>query len=122
MIIYPELTITWAGEEYQVKADFELINKIEQTVNLGALSNRLNRGDVPLTHIAFLYSMFLKKAGCRVSGDEVFAAILGQTEDENDIDQELLIGLAAQCLNACFPVVQTKQKKSTKNQKAKTKA
>lgn len=117
MVIYPEITIVWGGEEYQVKADFDLINKIEQKVNLGILANRINNSDVPLTNVAFLYSSFLKKAGCDISGDEVFAAMLGQSENDEEIDQQAIISLAVQCLYACFPVIEKKQGKG----KAKSK-
>lgn len=100
--IYPEVTIEWAGVEYQTKATFKVINKIEQSVSLAGLVTKVQSGDVPLSHLATVYGNLLRGAGVVASDEEVFAAMFG-ADTNADLEQQEIIALAASALAACFP-------------------
>ena len=100
--IYPEVTIEWAGVEYQTKATFKIINKIEQTVSLAGLVTKVQSGDVPLSHLATVYANLLRGAGVSTNEEEVHAAMFG-AETDAKLSQQDIIGLAASALSACFP-------------------
>lgn len=102
MFIYPEVSIEWAGVEYKTKATFKVINKIEQTVSLAGLVNKVQQGDVPLSHLSTVYGNLLRGAGVSVSDEAVYASMFGANEDAK-LSQEDIIGLAASALAACFP-------------------
>lgn len=100
--IYPEVSIEWAGVEYETKATFKVINKIEQSVSLAGLVTKVQSGDVPLSHLATVYGNLLRGAGVEVDDEEVFAAMFGADSDA-ELTQQEVIGLAASALAACFP-------------------
>jgi hypothetical protein len=102
MFIYPEVSIEWAGVEYQTKATFKIINKIEQTVSLAGLVNRVQQADVPLSHLSTVYGHLLRGAGVSVSDEEIYAAMFGANE-KSELSQSQIIALAASALSACFP-------------------
>ena len=108
--VFPEVTIEWAGVEHDVKVTLKTINKIEQTVSIASLVNRMQTGDVALSHLATIYGCLLRSADVRVSDDEVYAAMYGQ-HDESELSQEEVIKAASSALVACIPQNAPKSKK-----------
>ena len=102
MIVYPEVTIEWAGKEHEIKVTMKVINKIEQTVSLAGLISRVQTGDVPLSHLAVVYANMLRSAGVQVADDDVYGAMFGE-KGESELTQQEVINAAVTALAACFP-------------------
>ena len=101
--IYPEITIEWADEEYQIKPDFEVITKIEQKVNLAALRTKTITDGVPcLSSLAIIYANLLRSAGVSVKDGDVYAAMYG-ANDDSCMGQSEIIAASALVINALVP-------------------
>lgn len=75
--IFQEIEIDWRGETYHVTPTMKLINRIENDVSLSRLALRAQKGDVPLSHVALVFSHLLKAGGCNTSDEEVYSAMFG---------------------------------------------
>lgn len=102
MIIYPNTEISWGGKDYTTKVNYGLILQMERTVNLAIVAAKCNRGEIVLSHLSEIYSHLLRSAGCQVSGEEVYLAMLGGN-DESELSQKDLILATTEALNCCFP-------------------
>ena len=99
--IYEEVTLSWDGEEYTVTPTYKMVQQIEQQVSIAGLAARIDEGQPPLSHIAYVISFLLSKAGKYISPDEVYAEIV------SGMDGESMRDLAAVAVSAFVP-----QKKS----------
>ena len=102
MIVYPEVSIEWAGKTYDTKVTMKIINKIEQSVSLTGLIVKVQSGEVPLSHLAVVYGNLLRSAGVNASDDDVYGAMFG-VESECGLSQQDIIAASAAALAACFP-------------------
>lgn len=100
--VYQEITLTWKGEEYTIRPTMRLMQDIEQQFSLSRVAHRITQGDVPLSHMATITAMMLRRAGCKVTDDEVFLELL---QGDSDDIQEMAIAL----ITAAFPIKQDKQ-------------
>ena len=109
--IYKPLNITWKGETYKIKANFEMIERIEHE-NLDVV--RLSSNDRPnMITLAKFYAFFLNEAGVSVSGEDVYTEMLsgGGSAD--------IFSKRAAILEALFP--QSESQKDLKKNPAKAK-
>lgn len=114
MIIYPEITIEWAGEEYSVTPTFRVINKIEQSVNLATIgSSTMNDGAPRLSNLAVIYAALLNSVGVNVGADEVYAAMYG-ANDGAGLTQAEIIQASAEVVAALIPRNAPKEKSAKK--------
>lgn len=110
--IFKEQKIEWQGEEVTLRATMRVINEIEQTVSLANLAGRIQKGDVPLSHLATVYGCLLRGSGVFVSDEDVYASMYGA----GDYKDEDLMSAAITALDCVFPEDVTK--KTVKKKKA----
>jgi len=99
--IYEEVTLSWDGEEYTVTPNYRMVQQIEQQVSIAGMATRIEEGQPPISHIAYVISVLLSKAGKYVSPDDVYAEMMG------DMTSDEMRDLAAIAVSAFVP-----QKKS----------
>jgi len=93
--IYTPLNITWKGKQYKIKADFDMIQRME-LANLDVL--RLVSAERPnMITLARFYAFFLNEAGEDVTGEDVY---IEMTSGENAVD---IFGKRAAIVEAIFP-------------------
>jgi len=95
--IYEPVTITWDGTEWEVTPTYRMVQKIEQHVSIAGLAARLEEGQPPISHIAYVISFLLTQAGKIVSADEVYAAMV------TDLDAEQMQAFASIAVAAFVP-------------------
>lgn len=111
--IYTDIDIEWAGKDYEVKVDFEVIRKVEQKVNLAALSNRTAIDGAPcLTSLAVIYATLLRSAGVDVKDGDVYESMYGANDDSGMTQQELITA-SALIIQALSPRPAPVKKKTT---------
>jgi hypothetical protein len=74
--IFSEIELQWQGESHSVTPTMRLINKIENDVSLAKLVVRIQSGEMPMSHIATVYTHLLNYAGVKASVDDVYVAIV----------------------------------------------
>lgn len=91
--IFPEVVLTWGGEEFRVTPTMSLLNKIEQQgVSLSSIILRSAEGNPPISHIATAIYHFLLSAGAKVKWEDVYSEI----SQFNGLEEAVnAIGLAA---------------------------
>ncbi len=95
--IYDPVTLTWDGEEYTVTPTYRMVQQIEQHVSIAGLAARLQEGQPPISHIAFVVSYLLSKAGKPVSAEDVYAAMV------TDMDADAMQEFASVAVSAFVP-------------------
>lgn len=95
--IYEPVTIHWDGKEWEVTPTYRMIQKLEQHVSIAGLAARLEEGQPPISHIAYVISFLLSQAGKPVSADEVYAAMV------TDLDADQMQEFAAVAVSAFVP-------------------
>ena len=82
------------GETYSIRADFELVEKIEQRIGLGTLSQRLVGGDIRVSDLAWVVFSALSANGegaaYRQCGEHVIANIPAAAEFCGKLIEEIL--------------------------------
>jgi hypothetical protein len=117
--IYPEITIEWGEETYSTKADFEIICKIEQKVNLAAVRNKTLIDGVPcLSSLAIIYANLLRSVGVSVLDSDVYEAMYG-ANDGAGMDQHEIITACAEVFVALTPRNAPVKKKTRTTRKKK---
>ena len=99
MIVFEPITLSWKGQEHEIKVNFALINRIESKVSLANLLTRVQSGDVPLSHLASLFAEMLKSVGVSTTAEQVYLEMYGG----GDTDQQAVIQASIAALTACFP-------------------
>lgn len=94
--VYREVSISWNGKDYTVRPTFELINRIENTISAAGIAGRMEKGDVPVSHVAFLLAEMLRFAGVKVTNEEIHQELF-----HGDADALWLV--ASNALAAMFP-------------------
>ena len=111
--IYTDIEIEWGGKDYEIKVDFEVIRKVEQKVNLAALSNRAVVDGAPcLTSLAIIYASLLRSAGVDVQDSDVYESMYG-ANDDSGMTQSELITASAMVIQALAPRSAPVKKKTT---------
>ena len=95
--IFEEVTIAWQGEEYTVTPTYRMVQQIEQRVSIAGMSDRIMRGEPPISHMAEVIAIMLRHGGAKVTPEDVYAELM--TTD----DVEALSGLAHTVVTAFVP-------------------
>lgn len=82
---FEEVTLSWAGEDYTVPADRQmmLVAIVEHHISLNPVTGEnepplavlFRRGGVPFTRLAFALGAALRYAGAKVTDDEIYLSI-----------------------------------------------
>lgn len=80
MAIFEDITLTFNGADYVVKATdaMRLIAKVEDVITIGELSNPTA---IKLNQLAMAYTVALQFAGANVKHEEVYAALFGMPSE-----------------------------------------
>jgi hypothetical protein len=115
---FREIVLSWAGEEYRVTPNFELIEKIEEAgISLAKLANQCATDNIPFTRVARVVSMLLNHAGCKAGHEEVYSAIYGTDAEAHIFARQTVNAM----LMACFPErPEDTNKKKESNKKIKS--
>jgi hypothetical protein len=74
-----ELLIEFDGAEYRCRASYDVIMHVEDRVTLATLASRVaagaQTGDVPMSHVAWVYYCLLHGAGAPVAMQDVMDAV-----------------------------------------------
>lgn len=83
MAVFRELTINWKGKDYKFVPSMKLMRSIEMgDISFTDIAVRTSQGRPPISHIAFVLSKMLASAGCKVSDEDVYAELIGGTQDQ----------------------------------------
>jgi hypothetical protein len=83
MAVFRELTINWKGMEYKFVPSMKLMRSIEMgDISFTDIAVRTSQGRPPISHIAFVLSKMLSSVGCRVTDEEVYAELIGGSQDK----------------------------------------
>lgn len=93
---FDEIELKWRGEEYRITPNFRLINRIEQDVSLAKLAVRIQSGDLPMSHVASVFTHLLNAAGVKSDPEAVYCELMLSGEEQI----QHAVGLA---LSAFFP-------------------
>lgn len=114
--IFEEVSICWGYDEegnrieYTVRPTYRMVQAIEQKVSIAGISDRIMRGDPPISHMAYIISFLLRQAGADVDEESVFEELM-ISEDPDAIGD-----LARLIITAFVP-----QKKTSGSPKSKAK-
>jgi len=95
--LYEAVTIEWDGKEWEVTPTYRMVQKLEQNVSIAGLAARLEEGQPPISHIAYVIAFLLTQAGKPVSADDVYAAMV------TDLDPSQMQSLASVAVSAFVP-------------------
>ena len=93
------LKIKFKGVDHSIKMSMAMIDAIEDEMNLVAFINRLNKGDVRLSHAAKLFAIILIQSGVKTSQEDVYTAMF-TGEDDN---VKGVIEACSAIISAIFP-------------------
>lgn len=94
--VFNEVHLTWNGKEYSITPDMRLLNKIEQDISLSELAYRMSMGKVPMSQLAVVIGVMLRKGGANASDEEVYQELM--TGDAVGVQD-----MAATVMEAVFP-------------------
>jgi len=75
------IEMKWHGTSYDVLVTMDVIDKLEDRLNLMLMMQQVQEGDIRFSKAAMLLSLLLQSAGCKVSQDEMYDALFGNSED-----------------------------------------
>src|SRR5688572_6972223 len=81
--VYREIELQWEGKTYKVTPNYQMIQRIEQTISIGPLLRRALNGSAPNSQLADLLSMALREAGCRADSADAEAINAELYDPEN---------------------------------------
>lgn len=79
--IFKEIDLGWKGERYTIQPNMRMVQAIEQDVSIAGLVHRISKGDLPLSHVAFVLSFLLRSGGARDATQESVYQALYDNED-----------------------------------------
>lgn len=94
--IFNQVTVPWKGEDHAVTANMAVINRIENHVSLAVLANKMQEGNVPISHYSAVIGELLRHAGVKVTNEEVYQEMFHG-------DPDPLWAAAGQVMQAVFP-------------------
>ena len=118
MALRKELKLTWLGKPYSLLVTMEVIDRIEDTVNIGRLLAQHATGDVRFSHVARFLSLILNEAGAETTQQEVYSGMFTQ----GDITAANLHDFMGNVFMAFFPEPKKKERTTTAKPKKKSPA
>lgn len=93
-----ELTLTYSGTEYRCRTTYDVLMHIEDRVTLATLAARVaagaESGNVPMSHVAWVYFCLLQGGGAPVSPQDVMDAVAQDKTTGEAIESVLAFVLA----------------------------
>lgn len=94
--VFKEVHLSWNGKGYSITPDMRLLNKIEQDISLSELAYRMSMGKVPMSQLAVVIGVMLRKGGASATDEEVYQELM--TGDAGGVQE-----MAATVMEAVFP-------------------
>ena len=105
MALRKELVLNWEGEKFKLLVTMSVIDKIEDSINIGRLLAQHATGDIRFSHVARFISLLLNEAGAEVTQEEVYAGMF----TEGDITAANLHEFMGHVFEAFFPEPKKKE-------------
>ena len=115
MALRKELSLNWQGEPYKLLVTMAVIDKVEDSINIGRLLAQHATGDVRFSHVAKFIAILLNEAGAEVSQEEVYSGMF----TEGDITAANLHEFMGNVFEAFFPEPKKKEPTTTTPKKRK---
>jgi hypothetical protein len=115
MALRKELVLTWQGDKFKLLVTMAVIDKVEDSINIGRLLAQHATGDVRFSHVARFLSILLNEAGAEVTQEEVYAGMF----TDGDITAENLHTFMGNVFEAFFPEPKKKEPITTTTPKRK---
>lgn len=89
--IYEEVVLSWKGEEYTVRPNFQLVQKIESRgISIAGVVGQITRGEPPLSQMAVIFAHMLRSGGADATPDEVYDLLAGILKRGVAVEWELI--------------------------------
>ena len=120
MALRKELVLNWQEKQFKLLVTMAVIDRIEDSVNVGRLLAQHATGDVRFSHVAKFIALLLNEAGAEVTQEEVYAGMF----TDGDITAANLHEFMGHVFEAFFPEPKKKEPTTTtpKKQKSATKS
>lgn len=105
MALRKELVLNWEGEKFKLLVTMSVIDKVEDSINIGRLLAQHATGDIRFSHVARFISLLLNEAGAEVTQEEVYAGMF----TEGDITASNLHEFMGHVFEAFFPEPKKKE-------------
>jgi len=110
-----ELVLNWQGEKYKLLVTMSVIDKLEDSINIGRLLAQHATGDIRFSHVARFVSLLLNQAGAEVTQEEVYSGMF----TDGDITAANLHEFMGHVFEAFFPEPKKKEPTTTTQKKQK---
>lgn len=96
--IFEEVTINWQGEDYTIRPDYAMIQRIESRgISIAGVAHRMQKGEPPLSLVAEILAHLLVSAGCKTKPEDVYCELFELGDKEfSHIFQALLLAFTPQ--------------------------
>jgi hypothetical protein len=118
MALRKELTLNWQGKPFKLLVTMLVIDKIEDSINIGRLLAQHATGDIRFSHVARFISLLLNEAGAEVTQEEVYSGMF----TDGDITAANLHVFMGNVFEAFFPEPKKKEPTTTTPKKRKSRA
>ena len=115
MALRKELVLNWEGKKFKLMVTMSVIDKIEDSINIGRLLAQHATGDIRFSHVARFISLLLNEAGAEVTQEEVYAGMF----TDGDITPANLHEFMGNVFEAFFPEPKKKEPITTIPKKRK---
>ena len=116
MALRKELVLNWQDEKFKLLVTMAVIDKIEDSINIGRLLAQHATGDIRFSHVARFISLLLNEAGAEVTQEEVYAGMF----TDGDITAANLHDFMGNVFEAFFPEPKKKELTTTTQKKRKS--
>lgn len=110
MSLRKKLDLTWQGEKHSLLVTMEVIDRVEDRVNVGALLARFTQSDIRFSHVAKFVAVLLNEAGASVTQEEVYNGMFSG----GDITPENIYPFMTNIFGAFFPEPKKKEPATVK--------
>ena len=115
MALRKELKLNWQGKPYKLLVTMEVIDRLEDSINIGRLLAQHATGDIRFSHVARFISLLLNESGAEVTAEEVYTGMF----TDGDITAANLHVFMGNVFEAFFPEPKKKEPTTTIPKKRK---
>ena len=116
MALRKELILNWEGKPFKLMVTMQVIDKIEDSINIGRLLAQHATGDIRFSHVARFIALLLNEAGADVTQEDVYAGMF----TDGDITAANLHEFMGNVFQAFFPEPKKKELTTTTPKKRKS--
>jgi hypothetical protein len=82
--IYEEIVLAWEGEQYTVRPDYRMVQRIEAAgISIFGVCQRMSRGEPQMSQVSEMIARMLQSGGAkRVTPERVYAHLLTQADEK----------------------------------------